>query len=799
MAALPRAASESEADAYAMLSADHACQIDEFCKRIRISSSDTERFELCEQMRNRLLDRHASLELLIATVDQIMCAECLEYKRRRDYIRQKASDEENEAWRRFIGIAVEGSKSLGALKTVSRIWGRKIVRHYLWGYKGQNFCNKARAAALAVSYWENEARVKLNMLTWRRAHQSRRRKIQESVNPIETGDLISLAAWSEQSWFVKANDTYKLPFRELGLEELPAGFGFDEFGLMVWEGCAISTPATGTNLPMPGLATDAPQPELDLGNSEAATLPGETFEATTDHFRYAAIQHATATQQKPQYASVYSGRNLRQRKKQPEYKDTPAHRSRLTKARRVTYSQKQCCPAEVPSHLLSALDSSSLLGIDLTEIGTPLLAALCVQHLQALANLLLAVSKPHSTIELHTTTVFQRRDANSRIGATRPESERPIHDRRSDEECRQQVFRELRQNLDRVVPGSHGEDNDRLVSTLLQLSKPPTTDEATGKAEALFLSGNEASDRVESGILEVPVITEGQQQFQWNGCERPIEGLFQRMVNLSRTVPVQIPSRRVTHESFELQELIAVQRRFRNRQETQEPWNILDLASPLPRSILPNCLMGPNCQLLCRIRDAIIMEHGGERAVASAKQWGKWREVEEWVLLAEGGHTTAPHTDSHGYSTWITVQEGRIGFGWMSRPSDQERDQWMRDPRNYTGGQWRYVILTPGRTVIFGPGTIHFVFRPRGEQTLALGGHILQWTGIEQWAKVVINQLRYPNTTNEDMKGSVPKYVRIVSELVKTRVEEDREEELGGKAVVDRYFKLVDVGFVPRR
>jgi len=56
----------------------------------------------------------------------------------------------------------------------------------------------------------------------------------------------------------------------------------------------------------------------------------------------------------------------------------------------------------------------------------------------------------------------------------------------------------------------------------------------------------------------------------------------------------------------------------------------------------------------------------------------------------------------------------------------------MADPHHLTGGQWRHV-LTPGQAVFLNPGTIHLVFRIRGEQTLALGGHILQWPGVEQW------------------------------------------------------------------
>ena len=61
--------------------------------------------------------------------------------------------------------------------------------------------------------------------------------------------------------------------------------------------------------------------------------------------------------------------------------------------------------------------------------------------------------------------------------------------------------------------------------------------------------------------------------------------------------------------------------------------------------------------------------------------------------------------------------EGSIGFGWMSCPTEEERNSWAADPHHYTGGRWKYLILKPGQSVFFMPGTIHFVFRVRQHQT----------------------------------------------------------------------------------
>ncbi|KAK4119380.1 hypothetical protein N657DRAFT_559977, partial [Parathielavia appendiculata] len=67
-------------------------------------------------------------------------------------------------------------------------------------------------------------------------------------------------------------------------------------------------------------------------------------------------------------------------------------------------------------------------------------------------------------------------------------------------------------------------------------------------------------------------------------------------------------------------------------------------------------------------------------------KWNEWKDVDKFALLSQGGHHTTLHMDSHGYGTWFTVQEGWIGFGWMSRPTDEERDSWMASPDCYTDG-----------------------------------------------------------------------------------------------------------------
>ncbi|KAF2195610.1 hypothetical protein K469DRAFT_529551, partial [Zopfia rhizophila CBS 207.26] len=57
---------------------------------------------------------------------------------------------------------------------------------------------------------------------------------------------------------------------------------------------------------------------------------------------------------------------------------------------------------------------------------------------------------------------------------------------------------------------------------------------------------------------------------------------------------------------------------------------------------------------------------------------------------------------------------------------------------------------------------LHFIFRVTEYQTLFLGGHILRWSRVESWMKIVLNQIKFPNTTNEDVRSSAPKYAQTI-------------------------------------
>lgn len=489
----------------------------------------------------------------------------------------------------------------------------------------------------------------------------------------------------------------------------------------------------------------------------------------------------------------------------------------------------RCCPVEVPDFLLALLDSPARPAAELMRQFAPFQRTLCFIHLQKFAQLMAAYAfedKAISTIstavccssqtgqnptpgvlcapQLSYPTTLPAEDNPPRkrqrvdgcetsyfdcVVSGNQHSHGPILDSARDEAFRQQVMRELEERILRAQAKSHGDVTDQLIYSILQNCTSPSPD------EAYLLSGEEAAARVEAGPADCPIFTQGQQQFRWDRKDRPISEMFRRMEDMDRSVSVQIPSRKAHLQSFQKKKLSDVQKQFMESRdlETDDPWNVLDLRNPLPPAVLPKFLTGENCQLLPRVRDSVLSGSTAERTVAAKEQWNEWLDVLDWVLMSEGGHNTAPHMDSHGLSTWLTVQEGEFGYGWLSKPTKEERDAWIAHPQHFVGGRWRYTVLTPGQTVFFNSGTVHFVFRIRHGQTMALGGHVLQWSGLAHWASIIQDQLRNPQITNEDMEWSAPKYLRVVADLVESRIKTGRIDEMGGQEAVDKFIALVKV------
>jgi hypothetical protein len=369
---------------------------------------------------------------------------------------------------------------------------------------------------------------------------------------------------------------------------------------------------------------------------------------------------------------------------------------------------------------------------------------------------------------------------------------RPVHYVKGDARFQQRVMAQLeRKVVPKKSPKTWRELNNQVMCSLLSRASQPTTISDESEEEVYYMTGEEAKTRLESHIaLHGPIITEDQQQFRWDHWKgRPIEQLFRRIGNPTRSVSVQKPSLSLRKPSFELMRLGEVQAVFAENVTSDDPLNVLDLRNPLPRSVLSYFLTGEDCQLLSRVRDVLLEGASAERCTAPIVEWNKWKDDEDWVLLAQGGAHTLTHQDSCGKAKWLTVQ-GQLGFVWISHPSKEETRSWSVDPNGFTGGQLRYVVLHPGQTIYFEAGTIHFVFQLEQHQTLLVGGHVLRWSRIDSWIEIVLNQLRFPNATNEDLLLSAPAYVEAVAQLVSEQLSLGSIEELGGEKAIARFLDL---------
>ncbi len=832
-----------------LLKNDQVERVTQLRDKICARETDPERYELCVQVRDELLQESSEVQLLAAGYDHVMSTHCAKYKDRKLARATKRTKlNEDTEWDRFLGVAESGlkikSQCLSPLKTVAACWGEDVVRHYQWVYRGPKYCKVLCTAARNVYPWKRVVNA-LNWLMLARSQHGpslKRRPIHDSSNPIQQGDLDNLAKYS--------------PDTERAIK-VPQGFGFDKFGLLVHEKYAsvlpqadgpispssLTPPEVGNSDTSEELLTPGSTTSTDLETAAASegsermsldpivqevinTVLAEGAITSEEFDRTDSDTDGAEAEDGPDPANAAPDRSTRVAPRpRPSYQGlagTRATNPRQARLPRVQVPEMppECC-SKVPSSLRLPLTDQSLFNRKAAEQLFPFLGQLCRKHIQRYAELQHQTEQPHA-IALATSAAllghlptpseaplcadarpsFPRRRASLSDITTpskRPRldmplalsGDRPAQDLIADDAYRRRVMAELRQ--DTPVAGSHGEKTNLLVYELLEKVQHPNTDSRRGRVEAFFCTGDEAARMVESrSPVDAPIFTKDQQPFRWGEGGRPIEQFLRRMCILDQAVSVQIPSRSSTKQSFEVRKLREVREKLLAQEHTSDPWNVLDLQSPVP-STLPSFLTGENCELLLHVRNRVLMAGSAERVVASTQQWSEWKEVDKWALLSQGGHHTAPHMDSHGYATWITVQEGAIGFGWMSSPTKEEREAWMANPHCYTGGGWRYILLQPGQTVFFGPGTIHFVFRARDHQTLALGGHVLQWSGIQRWIQVVLAELNNPATTNEEMKTTAPKLVGVVATLVKAKVKEGRIEELGGKAAVRGFVESVKV------
>ncbi|WAO86060.1 JmjC domain-containing protein [Fusarium falciforme] len=352
------------------------------------------------------------------------------------------------------------------------------------------------------------------------------------------------------------------------------------------------------------------------------------------------------------------------------------------------------------------------------------------------------------------------------------------------EEFKRRALEELNEVGDKSCWGAESSSS---CSHYLSRSCCPAVEPSNGQLDAYFSTLDEAKGLVDRMTPAVPIFTRRSNASGWKPNLRPIVDYLTRMKTVrTKKRYVQKYSLEMAGESFTKVTQWEVMSHFLREDGADglDLWNALELENHLEQRHVPEFLTNSNCNLLVEMR-----KRAGEKRVV--KKGRKAKKVEDppekdplhFALIADGGMNTYPHTDSHGYSTFLTVQEGELIFGWLSGPDDDTWNEWARNPRYFGGGRWCFVVMKPGDSVYLPSGTPHYVVRRKGTQTFILGGHVLQWSNLHGWASLLRRQIDNPTTTNEHMASeTVRRYVEIAGGLVAEAMKsgDDRLEYLGG-------------------
>ncbi|KAK7972401.1 hypothetical protein PG988_006535 [Apiospora saccharicola] len=736
-----------------LLGQDRAAAAELFVKSLE-KRTDEDIRNLCLQKLEYLLDKKLASEYEFVVYERL-------FTTLKPIKTLTKSDPRWLEWRQFKAAAKSGKSSAdrihGALKTMRDLWGEDIIEYYSFGEKGVGFVIKLASTANTHRDWEKAARPRLQQLIRRRIELGRG---QHPLHAIQRIDLTNAISWKKDESFTKSNDPdlVPLPFKPLGKDQIPDGYELDKFGLFVVSN-NLNRTGPSASPQSDNSINNIDESDTDVGsntsddtpNGTTGTSPLPASSETVGATLKGGANRFPATNHKTRNLAVYGsgpvGKDLAGADSAPQ---------RRRGGRPIKVTPKGGVRTEKLEVLISELYSkaSAYLVIGGTTAGPG-------KRRRAASlppDVLRCAPKRHHS-------AFPARCPNSHS-----HYERPMRDC-SDNAYLLLAVSEAEQRASEA-PNSRGAQTARALRPVLQSCKQPNTNEKDGAIELHLLTGIEAKTLLDQMTPDVPIITKQQQQFQWQSSNRPVvEFLTEWIIGHTRKVSVQIPSLDAAECSYQLREIQEVYKRFFTNNKSDDPWNILDCSCPVP-STLPQFLTGRNCQLLGRLRDTVLNGNSAERVVARREDWVLWREIESWSLLSEGGHCTAAHMDSHGLATWITVQEGDFGFAWLSRPTNEQREEWMSDPEHFDEGQqWRYWILKPGQTIFFPSGTIHCVFRTRGSQTFALGGHIIQWSGLERWVDTIKRQDAAPDSTNEDMRD-VQKWVHAMEEVVRAILED---------------------------
>ncbi|KAK6428851.1 hypothetical protein LTR95_015002 [Oleoguttula sp. CCFEE 5521] len=340
-----------------------------------------------------------------------------------------------------------------------------------------------------------------------------------------------------------------------------------------------------------------------------------------------------------------------------------------------------------------------------------------------------------------------------------------------------EVLKVLHKRLD-IKTNDIGRRQAQRVGDLLRRAEPATTSDIlrlTSAEAGAMLSARQPHDR--------PILVEGAQPLPLQTLDRFLDECYDN----TATVSVQDPNAKLRRGAQAVKEVSVATLKARFRASPDDyPWNCLELACPFEDGLRPSFLNNEDCRLLTKLKFPLSIN-----ALSRHSYPDGYKEVEKWSLLAQAGALTEPHQDSHGYSTYITVNQGEVGFAWISLPDVEERKAWVRNPQFHTSDRWRYVVLRPGDTVAFPCGTVHSVFRlPSAGPSLCFGGHFLRCSGLVPWVKTLLEEQANTCITNEDITASAPGYLDRVEKFVRQALKQGVSlERWGGQEAIDEFLR----------
>lgn len=653
-------------------------------------------------------DKESNLDALILLGTSFMVSKCERFDQirrsydvaRRKRSRTSAGGEQSatgDDWADFLSDHGKAARELQqcekALEYIAATWGDDKIRYYGWATKPLAICQLLKATATVVPTWE-EAGIKLNRL---RNYRDRRVRnpIASRKRSISWKDLKQLRQWQGHGHFeilpTKMNgpngrDT--IPYALLGTDEFNADrLGFDKFGILVVKTIGSDTePVMTFSVPPWGMAqshsvAQAAEEQAigleSLPNSQDETPPAASLRGSA---RLAARQPTSYSAQLAPTANPLSHwtrkmQNTRNHAVGGESEDglgrsqgnDRGQQSRRPMVDAVTETDASLWNDFVlaKARALNSASQDRVVADDTSETNS-------LQQKDEEAE---RPTKGHSTLESKHSkqTVLVAQQATQLEQSTPvPRTEKFSIDLVYNQEFRRLTLEELNETGDQEC---WGVKNSRSCRHYLSRSSGPNTDQRHGPVDAHFTTLGEAEGLVDGTTPKVPIFTRCSNAGNWKAGLRPtVDYLTQAEKVQTTKVYVQKYSLDTEEDSYStvtLWELVIHFLRNDHGVDGLQLWNALELKNHLKQRHVPEFLRNTNCDLLGEMRRRAEM--AGEAKNGRRKKLGKLpaKDPLHFALIADGGMNTYPHSDSHGYSTFLTVQEGELIFGWLSRPDDE--------------------------------------------------------------------------------------------------------------------------------